>query len=70
MGRKTTVWILQGTNKQAVSRVRYFGPFLKWTRDDTQTNEPTAKKLMTIHKVLHLRDNIDFIVQKKERKRK
>ena len=41
--------LIKAINTWAVPRVRYLGPFLKRTRD----------KLMTMHKVLHPRDDVD-----------
>ena len=55
------------TLSKAVSLVRYSGPFLKWTRELKQTNHRT-RKLMTMHKALHPRDDVDRLyVSRKER---
>ncbi len=51
-------------NTWAVPLVRYSGPFLKWTRDEM---DQIAKKLMTMHKALHPRDDVDRLyVSRKE----
>ena len=41
-----------------MSLVRYLGPFLKWTREELQQMDQKSRKLMTMHKALHPRDNI------------
>ena len=55
--------LTKGLNTRAVPLIRYSGPFLKWIREElNQMDQRTKKKqqkLMTIHKALHLRDNID-----------
>ena len=50
--------LMKGINTLAVPLVRYSGPFLKWTREDEQMNLRT-RKLMTVHKALHPRDDVD-----------
>ena len=45
----------------------YSGPFLKWTRDELKQMDQRTKKLMTMHKVLYPRDNVDRLyVSRKE----
>ena len=39
--------------------VRYSGPFLKWTRDELTQMDRRTRKLMTMHKALHPRDDVD-----------
>ena len=57
--------LIKGINTWAVPHVRYSGPFLKWTRDK-QMNQIT-RKLMTMHKALHPRDDVDRVyVSRKE----
>ena len=51
--------LIKGINTRAVSLVRYSGPFLKWTRDELKQMDQRTRKLMTLHKALHPRDNID-----------
>ena len=59
--------IIKGMNTCAVSLVRYSGPFLKWTRDELKHMEQRTRKLMTMHKALHPRDDIDRLyVSRKE----
>ena len=50
--------------------VRYAGPFLKWTRDELRQMDQRTRKLMTLHKALHPRDDIDRLyVPRKEGQR-
>ena len=39
--------------------VRYSGPFLKWTREELKQMDQRTRKLMTMHKALHPRDDVD-----------
>ena len=61
--------LIQGINTWAVLLVRYSWPFVKWTRE---ANEPKqmnqrTRKLMTMHKALHPRDDVDRVyVSRKE----
>ena len=49
--------------------VRYSGPFLKWTRDGPRQIHQRTRRLMTMHKALHPRDDGDKLyVPRKERK--
>ncbi len=42
-------------------------PFLKWTRDELKQMDQRTKKLMTMLKVLHPRDDVDRLyVPRKE----
>ena len=50
--------LIKGINTWAVPLVRYSGPFPKWTRDERQLDRRT-RKLMTMHKTLHPRDDVD-----------
>ena len=50
--------IIEGINTWAVPLVRYSGPFLKWTRDEFRQMNQRTRKLMTIHKALHPRDDV------------
>ena len=48
-------------------RVRYSGPFLKWTSDENRKMDQRTRKLMTMHKALHSRDDVDRLyVPRKE----
>ena len=51
--------LIKGINTWAVPLVRYSGPFLKWTRDELKQMDQRTRKLMTMHKVLHPRDDVD-----------
>ena len=47
--------------------VRYLRAFLKWTRDELKQMDQRTGKLMTMHKALHPRDDIDRLyVSRKE----
>ena len=57
-------------NTWAVPLVRYSRPFLKWTRDECRQMDQRTRKLMTMHKVLHLHDDTDRLyIPRKERRR-
>ena len=51
--------LIKGINTWAVPLVRYSGPFLKWTRDKLKQMDQRTRKLMTMHKALHPRDDVD-----------
>ena len=55
--------LIKGINTWAVPRVRYSGPFLKWTREKLKQMDQRARKLMTNHH----RDDVDRLyVSRKE----
>ena len=54
--------LIKGINNLAVSLVRCFGPFFKWTRQIDQR----TRKLMTMYKALHLKDDIDRLASMKD----
>ena len=59
--------LIKGINTCAVPLVRYSGPFLKWTRDELKQMDQRTRKLMTMHKALHPRDDVDRLyVSRKE----
>ena len=59
--------LIKGINTWAVPLVRYSGPFLKWTRDELKQMDQRTRKLMTMHKALHPRDDVDRLyVTRKE----
>ena len=59
--------LIKGINTWAVSLVRYSGPFLKWTRDELRQMDQRTRKLMTMHKALHPRDDFGRLyVRRKE----
>ena len=51
--------LIKGINTWAVPLVKYLGPFLMWTRDELRQIDQRTRKLMTMHKVLHPRDDVD-----------
>ena len=59
--------LIKGINTWAVPLVRYSGPFLKWTRDEFKQMDLRTRKLMTIHKALHPREDVDrlYVSRKK-----
>ena len=50
-----------------MTQVRYSGPFLKWTRGELKQMDQRTRKLMTMHKALHPRDDVDrlYVSRKK-----
>ena len=59
--------LIKGINTWAVPLIRYSGPFLKWTRDELKQMDQRKRKLMTMHKALHPRDDVDKLyVPRKE----
>ena len=59
--------LIKGINTWAVSLLRYSGPYLKWTRDELKQIDQRTRKLMTMHKALHPRDDVDRLyVSRKE----
>ena len=59
--------LIKGINTWAERLVRYSGPFLMWTREELKQMDQRTRKLMTIHKALHPRDDVDRLyVSRKE----
>ena len=59
--------LIKGINTWAVPLVRYSVPFLKWTRDELRQIDQRTRKLMIMHKALHLRDDVNRLyVPRKE----
>ena len=59
--------LIKGINTWAVLLVRYSEPFLKWTREELKQMDQRTRKLMTMHKALHPRDDVDRLyVSRKE----
>ena len=57
----------KGINTWDVSLVRYSRPFLKWTRDELRQIDQRTRELMTMHRALHPRDDVDRLyVPRKE----
>ena len=59
--------LIKGINTWAVQLVRYSGPFLKWTRDELRQMDKRTRKLMTMHKALHPREDVDRLYVSKMR---
>ena len=51
--------LIKGIHTWAVPLVRYSRPFLKWIRDELKQMDQRTRKLMTMHKALHPRDDVD-----------
>ena len=51
--------LVKGINTWAVFFVRYSGQFMKWTREELKWKGQRTRKLMTMHKALHFRDDVD-----------
>ena len=59
--------LIKGMNTWAVPLVRYSGHFLKWTREEHKQMDQRTRKLMTMHKALHPRDDVNRLyVSRKE----
>ena len=59
--------LIKVINTWAVPLVRYSGPFLKWTRDVLKEMDQRTRKLMTMHKALHPREDFNRLyVSRKE----
>ena len=51
--------LIKGIKTWAGLLVRYPGPFLKRTRNELKQMDKRTRKLMTMHKALHPRDDVD-----------
>ena len=51
--------LIKGINTWSISFVRYSGPFLKWTGEEYKQMDLKTKTLLTVHKALHSRDEVD-----------
>ena len=51
--------LIKGINIWAVLVVRYSGSFFKLTREELKKMDQRIRKLMTMHKALHPRDDVD-----------
>ena len=60
--------LIKGINTWAVPLVRYSVPFLKWTRDELKQMDQRTRKLITMYKALHPRDDVDrlYVSRQKE----
>ena len=59
----------KGINTWADPLVRYSGPILKWTKEELKQMDQRTRK-MTMHKVLHPRNDVDILYVKKRRKKR
>ena len=57
-------------SKRVGSLVKYSGPFLNWTRDYIKNTDYRPMKLVAMHKVLHLRDDVDRLYVKRNEERR
>ena len=60
--------LIKEINTWVVALVRYSEPFLKCTRKQLKQMDQITRKLMTMHKALHPRDDIDICIRKGGRK--
>ena len=51
--------IIKAINTWAVSLVRYTAPFIEWSKNELRDMDRRTRKLMTMHKALHPKDDID-----------
>ena len=51
--------LIKGINSWAVPLVRYSGRFFKWTGEELKQMDQRTRKLMTMHKALHPKDDVD-----------
>ena len=59
--------LIKGINTRAIPLVIYSGPFLKWTREELKQMDQRTGKLMTMHKALYPRKDVDRLyVPRKE----
>ena len=59
--------LIKGINTWSVPLVRYSESFLQWTREELKQMDQRTRKLMTTHKALHRRDDVDRLnVSRKE----
>ena len=57
-------------NPWDVPLVRYSWQFLKWTRQELKQMDQRTRKLMTMHKALHPRDDVDSIYASRKKERR
>ena len=50
--------LIKGINTCVVPLVKYSRPFLKWAKEELHQMDQRTRKLMTMHKALHPRDDI------------
>ena len=62
--------LIKEINTWTVSLVRYSETFLKWTREELKQMDQRTRKIMTMHKPLHPRDEVGRLyVSRKEGRR-
>ena len=58
--------LINGINTWAVPHVRYSGPFLKGVMEELQQMGQRTRKLMTMHKALHPKNDIGRLYESKK----
>ena len=58
--------LIKEINTWAVSLVRYSGPFFNRTREELKQMDQRTRKLMTMHKALHPRDDVDRLYESRK----
>ena len=58
--------LIKEINIWAVPLVRYSGPFVKWTREELKQMDQRKRKLMTMYKSLHPRDDVDRLYESRK----
>lgn len=53
--------IIRAINTWAVSAERYSTPFLDWRKQEIEELDKNNRKLMTMHKTLHPKSNVDLL---------
>ena len=53
--------LIKAINTWAVAVIRYSAPFLDWNKDELLALDRRTKKLMTMHRALHPKSNVDRI---------
>ena len=51
--------VIKGINTWAISLLRYSAAFLDWTKEELQQLDRRTRKLLTMHKGLHPKSNVD-----------
>ena len=59
--------VIKGINTWAISLLRYSAAFLDWTKEELQQLDRRTRKLLTMHKGLHPKSNVDRLyISRKE----
>ena len=56
--------LIKGLNTWAVSLIRYSRPFVKLTGEELKQMDQRTRKLKTLHKAIHLRDDVHRLYAK------